>query len=374
MEDKDLRSVNEIGKIFNSLTDKKILCDFFLDTVGRFIESEQGGLFLSASEDKIWIEATLGEAAPDQDSLRSEAQTALKQGKPVSKGSMIFVPLIVRNAAMGIAYFMRPSGKPPFQDRDLAIAFDLSAQMASALKNTLLFEQNLEMAKLAAIGQSMGMVLHEIKNIMQLAIFAQEWLRRGAEKKNFEYLDRGISGIEKAMKEMDGFVYEILSLTKSYKIDPQKIDLKTLIEELGKDLQEKARQFRVQLDFQVEEGFPEVSGERRTLYRALLNLVKNAMEACNKDESCIRLRVRSRDEVYYEIIIEDNGQGMSDEVKAKLLQAFFSTKGERGTGLGLMMVDRTLKAHGGKMKVDSVLGQGTTFTLTLPKVIQAAAK
>ena len=67
------------------------------------------------------------------------------------------------------------------------------------------------------------------------------------------------------------------------------------------------------------------------------------------------------------LVVEDNACGMSEEVKAKLFEAFFSTKGKRGTGLGLMVVARTAKMHQGTVKVESQPGVGTKFILTLPR-------
>ena len=86
-----------------------------------------------------------------------------------------------------------------------------------------------------------------------------------------------------------------------------------------------------------------------------------------KSEACITIRARIKDETHYELIVGDNASGMSEEVKAKLFEAFFSTKGKRGTGLGLMVVARTAKMHHGNVRVESQLGVGTKFILTLPR-------
>jgi signal transduction histidine kinase len=110
-----------------------------------------------------------------------------------------------------------------------------------------------------------------------------------------------------------------------------------------------------------------VQGESRSLYRAILNMVKNAIEAADKKDAFIKIRARSVSNEDYEIVVEDNGQGMTEEVKAQIFSAFFSTKGERGTGLGLMIIDRTVKAHNGQIQLDSEAGKGTKFTLTFPK-------
>lgn len=365
--DRDFKSISEIGKLYSSLIEKKSLCEFFPQSVALSIDADQGCLFVSGREEKIWLEASLSPLGKDQPAVTARAEQALRDGKPFKKDREIFVPLIVRNEAIGVAYFSRESGKPSFTPKDLEIAFDLSSQMAAALKNVLLFEQNLEMEKLAAVGKSMSMVMHEIKNIIQLATFAEEWLMRALKDPKPQYLERGVAGIKKALKEMNGFVYEMLSLTKDYKIHPQKVNLKSLVNELHEDL--KPRAGSILLDFSVEEAIGEVDGEERSLYRALLNLIKNAIEACDKEQSVIALKVKNKDKDTYVITVSDNGQGMTDEVKAKLFQAFFSTKGERGTGLGVMIVNKTIKAHGGKIEIESVSGKGTTFILTLPKVI-----
>jgi len=101
---------------------------------------------------------------------------------------------------------------------------------------------------------------------------------------------------------MDGFVWDMLRLTKDYQPVPKKTNLAALFEELRSDLVEKVAGRDFELDFQVEDGFPEVDLDARSMYRALLNLVKNAIEACNKERSYVRVRARSKDDRAYEIV------------------------------------------------------------------------
>jgi len=364
-----LKSVNEIGKVYNFILDRSSLCDFFPQSMLMMVEADQALLFLAGASGRIWLESSAGRDIEDPDKLLTEAQKILDEGKPVLKPNLLFTPLVIRNNALGIACFVRAGLDRPFTAEDLEIAVDLASQMAGAFKNTLLVEQNIEMEKLAAIGQSMSAVLHEIKNINQIASYAGGWLKRGIEKQNPKHLQRGYEGIQKAIREMNGFVYEILSLTKNYEIEPQKVNLEALLCELKEDLQDRAEQTQTALDFQVDASHQEIEGEERMLFRALLNLAKNALEARDegKENGFVRIRVQPKNDGFYEIAIQDNGIGMSDEVKAKLLQAFFSTKGKQGTGLGVMIVDRTVKAHHGTMAVESTQGEGTSIRLTLPK-------
>ncbi|MSR77479.1 MAG: GHKL domain-containing protein [Candidatus Omnitrophica bacterium] len=370
--DQDFKGANEIGKIFNSFLDKKLLCDFFLDSVLTFIRASHGYLYLVGNSNQLWLETSTGEGSTAfAEELKPQAEAIFQKGQPVSNTHFLMIPLIVRNHAIGVACFIPGNPGEAMTDKEFALAQDMTSQLAGALHNLLLFEQNLKMERLAAIGQTTSIVMHELTNILQLAKLADECLRRGLENNHERYLTRGLAGLKKALKEMDGFAYEMLSLTKDYKITPIPIELKAVFEELKTDLQEKAAQARVRLETQCEDGF-HVEGEPRSLYRALLNMMKNAMEAADKDDAYIRVSARSVDETTYQILVEDNGQGMTEEVKARIFQAFFSTKGERGTGLGLMIIDRTVKAHQGEIRIESQAGKGTTFFLTFPKKLNPA--
>jgi signal transduction histidine kinase len=109
----------------------------------------------------------------------------------------------------------------------------------------------------------------------------------------------------------------------------------------------------------------------RTVHRVLLNLVSNAIDACVFDEAvnkkycvCVKTALENGNVIRYEV--QDNGSGMSEEVKEKLFTSFFSTKGPKGTGLGLLVTRKLLEEHDGSIEVTSQEGIGTTFTIKLP--------
>jgi signal transduction histidine kinase len=399
--EKPFQAAHEIGRVYDAITDSKILTEFFLTTVSRFIPAKQNYLFLTTRKKTLLLEASVpilinrseaeigavkttmmenkqkvlavpsgGEAPPG---LMAEAQKVLEEGKPCALKGRMFLPLIVRNSVMGIACLERAAEAPLFTPQEIEIGFDLASEFSGALKNILLFEENVKMERLAAVGQAMGMVVHEIKNIMQLARFSDEITRMGLKEKNEKFVATGLAKMAKTLKEMDGFIWEMLSLTKDYQLEPEEVDLAAILAELQSDLAERAEGYQIRLDFKADPGFPAVQGDGRSLYRALLNLVKNAFEAFQgKKDACVKIRARIKDEEHYELTVEDNASGMSEEVKAKLFEAFFSTKGKRGTGLGLMVVARTARMHQGAVNVESQPGVGTKFILTLrrsfPKV------
>ena len=367
--DSDLQAAHEIGKIYNSMLDKKLLCGFFLESVSMFVKEVHGFLFLASDRNQLWLESSTVADGSTSDRFKQKAEAIFQSGQPLFQKDFISLPLVVRNSAIGVACFAKSLDASEFSQRDFTLISDLSFQLAGALKNLLLYEQNLKMERLAAIGNTVSAVMHEIRNMIQLAKFSDEYLRMGIKEQKEKFVSRGLEGIGKALNDMEGFVQEMLSLTKDYKISPQQMNLQSMLDELRKDFQRRAEEFHVQLDFQIEEPFGEVEGDYKALCRALVNLVKNAIEARKDTGTYVRIRVRSKDKDSYEIVLEDNGKGMTDEVKAKVFQAFYTTKGEHGTGLGLMIIDRTIKAHRGEIQVESEAGKGTKFTITLPKVL-----
>ena len=366
--EKSYQGAHEIGRVYDAITDSKVLMDFFLTTALQFISASRSYLLIATKNRTLLMEASFPPAQEFPREFLVPAQKTFETGKQGLIDGRMFLPLIARNSVMGVACMERDAGAPAFTPEELEIGFDLASEFSGALKNIVLFEENLKMERLAAVGQAMGMVIHEIRNIMQLARFSDELTRMGIKEKNEKFLEQGLSKMKKTMKEMDGFVWEMLSLTKDYQLEPEKIDIPSILEELQSDLAERAEAYRIKLDFKAEARFPSVEGDGRSLYRALLNLVKNAFEAfTDTKDSSVKILARIKDEKSYELIVEDNACGMSEEVRAKLFEAFFSTKGKRGTGLGLMVVARTVKMHQGDVRVESQPGAGTRFILTLPR-------
>lgn len=125
---------------------------------------------------------------------------------------------------------------------------------------------------------------------------------------------------------------------------------------------------RIELDLQQ---VPPVHGSRADLREALINLLFNAVDALPQGGT-ITLGTRHAGE-HVELFVRDTGMGMTEEVRQRCLEPFFSTKDKRGTGLGLAIVYGVIQRHGGTIEIDSALHQGTTVRLKLPSAPAAAA-
>lgn len=126
------------------------------------------------------------------------------------------------------------------------------------------------------------------------------------------------------------------------------------------------RNARVKFKTELAEGLPLVRASASELREVFVNLLRNAVDAIEGEG---QITARTRLEDGHDVVeVSDTGTGMSDEVKEKLFRPLFTTKGERGTGLGLATCYAILRRHGGDIEVSSAPGKGTTFIVRLPAV------
>jgi signal transduction histidine kinase len=136
-------------------------------------------------------------------------------------------------------------------------------------------------------------------------------------------------------------------------------------------VEDKARENNVELVRDFDDAIGEVLMDPNSVHEVLLNLMSNAVDACLFDEDTsknFRVALKStleKDNVI-QFEISDNGLGMDEAVVKRLFTSFFSTKGHRGTGLGLMVTRKLIEEHNGSIGVNSKPGKGTTFTVRIP--------
>jgi signal transduction histidine kinase len=111
------------------------------------------------------------------------------------------------------------------------------------------------------------------------------------------------------------------------------------------------------------------------IHRCLLNLVCNAIDACMSEQdegkgNLVRVTTKRESDGALTFQVSDSGCGMSETVQEKILAGFFSTKGAKGTGLGLLITQKIVQGHGGTLCVDSEPGKGSTFTIRVPYELQ----
>jgi len=232
----------------------------------------------------------------------------------------------------------------------------------------------MQQERLRALGQMASGIAHDINNaISPVALYVEALLERepGVSESGRGYL-------KVIQLAMDDVVQTVARMREFYRVHPPTLELRAVdLNELLRQVlditrarwsdmpQQRGIVIRPQL--QLPEGLPPVLGVESEIREALINLVFNAVDAMQQG-GMLTLRSgvnQATREVYAEVC--DTGLGMDDDTRRRCLEPFFTTKGERGTGLGLAMVYGTVQRHGADIHIDSTVGVGTTIRIAFSR-------
>jgi len=282
------------------------------------------------------------------------------------RGAMC-VPLRGREEIIGAIYVDSKILSHKFSIDDLKLLFAVGAQIGIAVENTRLYDANLRAERLAAVGQAVAGLGHCIKNILNGMEGGAFILQKGIDKREDLSIRKGWDILSRNSSRLKGLVLDMLAYSKPREPVYETVEANSVAAEVTELLQERAKNEGKLLQFLPDEELGEVEIDAKAIYRCLLNLVTNAIDACPEKGGEVQVRThRAVDGNRFEIRVADNGCGIAEEDLDKLGRAFFSTKGSKGTGLGLSVSYKIVSEHKGEVLVDSKQGQGTTFTVVLP--------
>jgi len=268
-----------------------------------------------------------------------------------------------------------------FSEDDVAVASTFAAQAGIAVENSRLYaeleralegvqksqDQLVQVERLRALGEMAAGVAHDFNNLLAVVLLRTELLlARGQAPAVAESLTM----IRQAAHDGAQTVRRIQEFTRTRSTRPfGRVDMQQVLQEVVElarpRWRDQAQSRGVSYDVRVEGGtVPLVAGTAEELREALLNLLNNALEAMPAGGTFTFRATAEGDRVV--IRAADGGCGMSEETRRRVFEPFFTTKGAQGNGLGLAVVWGIMARHGGEIAVDSVLGQGTTFTIRLP--------
>ena len=227
--------------------------------------------------------------------------------------------------------------------------------------------------RLAVVGQTVAGLAHGIKNIIQGLEGGVYVVETAIEDKDSKLTDRGWSMVKNNIHRISDLVKDLLAYSKERRPQYEATDPNILAEEVCTLFEIKANEKSITIERQFDPNLGKmvkVFLDQRGIHTCLSNLVSNAIDACEmaqKKES-LKIVVRTLEDSEGGVIFEilDNGAGMNDETKRKVFSSFYSTKGNRGTGLGLLVTSKIVAEHGGEIYFESAEGVGTTFTIRLP--------
>ncbi|HYH63391.1 MAG TPA: ATP-binding protein, partial [Urbifossiella sp.] len=291
---------------------------------------------------------------------------------------VICVPLKGRRETLGVMFLDTQSnlkhvvaggtGTGTFSEDHLHLASAVAHQAAIAVEESRYHQALVGAERLAAVGQTIAALSHHIKNIMQGVRFGSDMVRAALGDGDRELLTKGWRLVEKNQGRIDALMLDMLSYSKEREPSIEPTDLNKLCEDVLDMVRGRAAEHGVALDWRPGANVTGVPCDPDGIHRAVLNLVSNALDAL-ADRPNGKVGVQALlepDGAWAKVIVMDNGPGIPAEQVDAIFKPFVSTKGSRGTGLGLPVSRKILREHGGDILVQSVPEKGSKFTCRIP--------
>jgi signal transduction histidine kinase len=293
----------------------------------------------------------------------------------------ICVPMQGRYDTVGVMYVdtMVPlaesleAGQRRFSDEHLKLMIAIGHQAALAVEDTTYYSAMVQSERLAAVGQTIATLSHHIKNILQGIKGGGYLVDMGLENDDFAVVRKGWDIVGRNQGKISSLVMDMLSFSKEREPDPVPTDLVALVSDIVETVEQRAADTNITIGWTPPADLPRVVFDPEGISRAVLNVVTNALDAVeNRPDPRVDIRVEiDRPAGLVRIVVADNGEGMTAETLGEIFNLFVSTKGSRGTGLGLTVSRKILREHDGDIRAESSLGAGSTFTLEFPLLLEA---
>lgn len=322
-------------------------------------------------------EGVLTSDARDDDRFRS-GNSVLRTGVREA----ICVPMQGRYDTVGVMYVdttvpladVTAGEQQRFTEEHLKLMIAIGHQAALAVEDTTYYSAMVQSERLAAVGQTIATLSHHIKNILQGIRGGSYLVEMGLDKSDQAVLRKGWDIVARNQNKISSLVMDMLSFSKQREPEPVAGSLVEVVEEVIETVTQRAAEAGTELVFTPPVAFPELLFDPEGISRAILNVVTNALDAVDEAaladpsrEKRVTVTLTADTSVgLCRIAVSDTGSGMDEETAATVFNLFVSTKGSRGTGLGLTVSQKIMQEHGGDITVTSTLGTGSTFTLQLP--------
>jgi two-component system, NtrC family, sensor kinase len=255
-----------------------------------------------------------------------------------------------------------------FTEDMLRLMIAIGRQSALAVEDNRYRQALVKAERLAAVGQTIATLSHHIKNILQGVRGGSYLIDMGLNDHNEDLVRKGWNIVEKNQTKIYDLVMDMLTFSKERQPNLRRGDVNETVAEVCELVQARADELHARLEWRPAADMPSTAYDPEGIHRAVLNVVGNALDAVDGRESG-EVRVATGFDPktgLVSVTVHDNGPGIPPEIASQIFNLFESTKGARGTGIGLSVSQKILREHGGEIHVVSQPGEGACFSLEWP--------
>ncbi len=315
----------------------------------------------------VGIVAETGETLALPDSTVDPRYHPLPSSRAKGYRGYLCSPLRIQEEIIGVMT-ARKAEAFQFAGDDLLFFETVCKQVAILIEKARMYDEKLQAERLAAVAVSLSGVAHYIKNVLLTMQGGEYLVEHGIEKGELARVKDGWTVLRRANRKIRGLVENILNYCRQTSPNLRAVNLNVMIADMVRTVAESQRERGVEVAAELDDGVGEIWIDAEMIYDALLNLVTNAVEAVPEErQGSVRVRteqLEGRHQVLVQVI--DNGGGIPEAVRDKIFNLFFSTKGRKGTGIGLAATRKIVEDHGGSIELASEEGVGTSFSIYLP--------
>jgi signal transduction histidine kinase len=244
-------------------------------------------------------------------------------------------------------------------------------EMTSELEKSKQLEEQLQQAeKSAVIGRLGSAIAHEIRNPLNYINLTLDHLKAKLAPEDLEKqatFRKLISQIKDEVARINQQISDFLNYSRPANVNPRPIDARQVIQDSLRIVEGQAEENNIKIAVVEHENVPQIMGDPEFLRSVFNNLFINAVQSMGNEGGHLNVKIEPNDDSgFVRIEISDTGNGIPPENLAQIFEPYFSTK-ETGTGLGLAIVQKIVDLHNGTINVESTEGEGTKFTIRLPR-------
>ena len=309
-------------------------------------------------------------------SSNAQADPRFQAGDSVARyniRSAICSPITFGDRTFGAIYIDSSIANYTFTPEQLALMNAIGAHTALALANAEQTARRLQTERLAAIGETVASLSHSIKNILQGLRGGADVVEMGLDKGDIKVARGGWEILRRNLDRIVTLTMNMLAFSRPKHVELEPTNMSPLIRECASLLSDYCEQNSIALMIDVDPEMPPVALDQNLMHQALMNLMTNAVEAVEPGDGVVSVRVRyheasrpKRRRPVLEISVIDNGPGIPKRKINWIFEPFHTTKGIKGTGLGLAVTKRIVNDHKGRIVVESAEGKGAAFRVLIP--------